>query len=68
MLSKLFGHRDTIQFPNRNKLPFFLFKAFSDFNSIGMLEAETFALSSVSSRLPVIPIRKLNGIPEDIER
>jgi hypothetical protein len=50
------------QFPNQNKLPLFMFKPLSDFNVIKIFKDETYASTSVSSRLPVILLRKSSHI------
>jgi hypothetical protein len=46
------------QFPNQNKLCIFMFKPLSDFNVIEIFKDETTASTSVSSKLPVILLRK----------
>jgi len=51
------------RFPNQNKLPLFMFKPLSDFNVMEKFRAETFAATSVSSRLPVILLRKSSHTP-----
>jgi len=51
------------QFPKQTKLSLFLFKTQSDLNGMEIFKAETSASSSVSSRLPVILLRKVSHIP-----
>jgi len=55
---------DNAQLPDRNKLSLFLWKSFSDCNGIAILKPEPSASSPVSSKLPVISIRKLSVIPD----
>jgi hypothetical protein len=50
------------RFPKQNKLPLFMFKPLTDFNVIAKFRVETSASTSVSSRLPVILIRKSGHI------
>lgn len=57
------------RFSYRTKLPLFLFKSFFDLNVSEALKVETSAPSPVSSKLPVISIRKPGHIttPEHFE-